>query len=290
MTFASENKLASTYDYPTLRLEYQERARIAAIESEPEVEYVHTLKAPQLVDGRVEYEEIRQKSGDMIRQPKLDFIGRHICLGSFDILAQSGKDTKSCPVCAEAEKSSIVDPAQRRFAMHVIRYQLKPGSFDVADPFGVMVVAWCFTDGVFNKITDLASDFKLAETDLKLGPCENQKFQKFSIQPANGAEWTKSDQRKQTTVDTYRSNKCPDLSRLIGRRLTLEQVEQDLDKVRQANREAFGTREPDPDPFVVPEVVKETRSEPLASLPDPETSRPSTRTDELNFNDLLAGL
>lgn len=271
-----------------------ERARILAIETDPEVEYVHTLKAPRLVDGRVEYEEVKQKSGDVIRQPKQDFIGRHICLGSFDLLAKNGKDTKACPVCKEAESSSIVDPAQRRFAMHVIRYQLQPGSFNVSDPFGVSLIAWCFTDKVFNLITDLATEWgDLRNHDLKLGPCTKPKFQQFDIQITQEAAWQGSEDRKKITAETYKANTCPDLSRLIGRKLTLDQVEQDLDRVRQANREAYGTRDFEPTVF---ETAKPSpapsapASEPLESASAEASVARPPRTDVIDFNDLLKGL
>lgn len=290
ITLSTDNKSQNSFDYPTLKLDMNERARVLAIESDPEVEYVHTLKAPRITDGRVEYEEIKQRSGEIVRQPKMDFIGRHICLGSFDLLAQSGKDPKGCPVCRLAEKESIVDPAARRFAMHVVRYQLQPNSFNVSDPFGVAMNAWVFGDKVFNVIVDISEEWgDLRSHDLKLGPCTKPKYQQYEINVAQDAAWQASDERKKLTLETYKNGKCPDLSRLIGRKLSLEQVEQDLERVRQANREAFGSPSYDSDSHFGA-AVDSPQSKPVPVEEVPAAMSAKVDTDKLDFEDLLRGL
>ena len=297
MTFTQDNKVSTGFDYPTLKLEMNERARILAIEPEPEVEFVHTLRAPRVTDGRVEYEEIKQRSGEYVRVPKMDFIGRHICPGSFDLLSQSGKDVKGCPTCQKAEKSGVVSPAERRFAMHVIRYQLQPGGFNVAEPFGVSLVAWVFGDRMFNLIVDFTDEWgDLRKHDLKLGPCTNPKYQKWEIQPAMDAAWLGNEDRQRVTTETYKSNQCPDLSRLIGRKLTMDQIMQDLEKVESAHREAFGGDEERAEPAA--EVrqkdvnVTDLFDTKPATSPEPEpaaVTRPP-REDTIDFDSLLKDL
>lgn len=293
MTFESKNKNQNAFDYPSLKLEQNERARILLIESEPEVEYVHTLRAPQMTDGRIEYEEQRQKSGETIRVPKMTFIGKHICMGSFDVVAESGTDPKGCPVCEEATKSSIVDAPQRRFALHVIRYQTQPGSFNVAEPFGVNLLAWGFTDKIFNQIVDFTEEWgDLRSHDLRLGPCTNKQYQQFEINVSADAAWQANEERKRIVQETYKSNKSPDLSRVIARRLTRDQVQQDLEKVRSANREAYGKRDEEPalspseigsaDLFTNPET--QSNREPAPAITRPE------RKDTIDFDELLTGL
>lgn len=286
ITFDQKNKTQTGFDYPMLKLEQNERARILVIEEAPEKEYIHTLRAPQVTDGRVEYEEIRTKSGESVRQPKMSFIGKHICLGSFDVVAADGGDPKACPVCEEAQKSSIVDAAQGRYAMHVIRYQTQPGSFTVAEPFGVNLVAWSFTERIFNQLTDFVQEWgPLTSHDLRLGPCTNKQFQQFEINVSADAAWQANDERKRIVQQTYASNKSPDLSKIIARKLSREQVQQDLDKVRAANREAYGKR--DEEPVVSPTDVgtSDLFSE-RAETPKEKVTRPE-RTDTLNFDELL---
>ena len=291
MTFEAKNKSQTGFDYPTLKLDQNERARILLVETDPEVEYVHTLRAPRVTDGRVEYEEQRQKSGETVRVPRMDFVGRHICIGSFDVLADKGLDVKACPVCEEAQRSSIVEAPQRRFALHLIRYQTQPGSFNVGEPFNVNLLAWGFTDKVFNQIVDFSELYgEMREHDLLL-TCKVKQFQQYDMMVAPDAAYMQSEARKKAVAETYRSNKCPDLSRVIGRRLSRDQVQQDLEKVRSANREAYGRRDDEPKIAAEDMGGPDLFSDPATSSNrQPEKVTRPERKDTINFDELLTDL
>lgn len=119
MTLTAENKAKGIFDFPTLKLEKGERARVVAIEETPHYEYVHTMKAPTLENGAPVFEYIKDRKGNDVKVMKNDFIGRHICIGSAEKLAKNGADPDNCPVCKTAKSSDAVLPPQRRFAMHV---------------------------------------------------------------------------------------------------------------------------------------------------------------------------
>lgn len=248
MTFADENKAKSQYEFNKLTLEKGERARITTIEAEPEYEFVHALRAPQIINGQavMEVENFKTKSGENQSREvmKTDFIGQHICIGDLNALADTGADPKNCPVCKVAKESDAVDPAKRKFAMHIIRYKTQPGGFLIQDPFTVELVVWSFADKVFNSLTDLAQEWgNLQLKDLNLGPCEGKQYQKFDINVASKAEWLESDARKEQVKAVYQNNKLADLTVALGRRLTRDQVEEDLERVLTRYEIATGRKE-----------------------------------------------
>jgi hypothetical protein len=233
----SANKATNNYEFPKLFLEKGERALIVCIEQVPHMEYVHTLRKPQIIDG-VTQTETDQKGN---KQTKYDFVGRHICVGNEDVIAQKGLDAKGCPVCAESVKSDMVKPPERRFARHVIRYKTQMGSFKPQDPFQVELIVWAFGDKIFNQLVDFAEEWgDLRQHDLKLGPCEVKNFQKFEINVAATAAWLANDEYKQLVTATYKNNQIQDLSVACGRRIGRDLVKEDLEKVLTAYRIASG--------------------------------------------------
>lgn len=239
--FAPENKKASIFDYPTLKLKKAEVKRIIVIEPEPLFEYVHTLRVPQFDQaGNPIYRQEKDKNGNEYQTLDYTFIGRHICIGDYNVIDDKGHDAKGCPVCAASAETEAVEKPQRRFAMHVMVYRTNPGTSQVSEPFSVECVAWAYADTVFNTITDLAAEWgDLKKTDVILGPCTVEKFQRFEIKIGNGCEWlVGSDldnnvlgEKAKLTINTYKSTQSKDLSALIGRRLTRDEVMADLDKV-----------------------------------------------------------
>lgn len=247
MTFSDENKAKSLYDYDKLNLEKGERARITTIEGEPEFEWVHSLRAPQIVNGKpvMETESFKTKSGATEQREvmKTDFIGQHICIGDLNILADKRADVDNCPVCAKSKESDAVEAPKRRFAMHVVRYKTQPGSFVIQDPFMAEIAVWAFTDTRFNQLIELTKDWgNLQVKDLNLGPCESKQYQKYDMNVAAECEWLKSDDRKQQIKLVYNNNKLEDLSVAIARRQSREQVEEDLDRVLTRYQIATGRR------------------------------------------------
>lgn len=208
--FDEKNRAAAPGDYPKLKLDKNACARILVIEKQPVAEYVHTLRAPRLVNGEP-IEELVDKFGTSVKQYAMDFIGRPICLGKQEILSETGIDPENCPVCELASTTTYVDPPQRRFALHVLRYSTLPGGWDLRTPFSVELLVWSFTERIYNKLLDISKEWgSLQDHDLKLGPCTNPQFQQFDIQVAGIAEWQADNDRRQLTLETFKSNRVPD--------------------------------------------------------------------------------
>lgn len=244
ITFSSENKQKSNFDFPKLFLDHGERARIVCIETEPDVQYVHTLRAPSIINGEVVMEKVKNKDGSLTDKPKYDFVGKHICFGQPNILmdpAKGGKDPENCPTCAAAQQNDAVGAATRRFAMHVVQYKTQPGSFKIQTPFSAELVVWSFTDQRFSTLTDITEEHgDLRAKDLLLGPCENKMYQNFDIQVGGTAEWLASEENKSFVQSLYASNKMEDLTPAIARKISREMAQDDIQKVLLKHAQAFG--------------------------------------------------
>lgn len=245
MDFNSENKAKSDFDFPKLYLDHGERARIVCIEAQPEVEFVHTLKAPAIVNGEVVMEKVKAKDGSISERPKTDFVGRHICFGLPNILFnkdKGGKDPANCPTCAAANQNDAIGAAQRRMAMHVVQYKVQPGKFQIQTPFQAELVVWSFTDRTYNTLTDIAEEHgDLRMKDLLLGPCENKMFQNFDIQVGGTAEWLAEEGRTAFVKSLYAENKLDDLQPAIARKVSREMAQEDIQKVLLKTQQAFGS-------------------------------------------------
>lgn len=322
-TFDSANKANVGNQYPKLKLDRGERARICVIETDPMVEYVHTLRAPQVVNGRVVMEQIQTRDGTVIEKPKEDFMGQHICLGSFETLESNGSDPANCPTCAAArDNGDLIQTPYPKYAVHVVRYATQPGSFNVQDPFNVTLVGWSFGPAKFNSLIDLRNEWgDLKQRDLLLGPCESKQFQKFEVNVGASCEWLADDTRKQAVARLYKDNKG-DLTGLIGRKLARHMIEEDLAKTLARARMAYGNPGAGPDvrsnetaasvdiegmlggddapsngngttAEATASAPQEsgTTADDLASTPTPESSEEDRPSEgELDFDDLLNGL
>lgn len=243
MPLSSEHKAKNNYDFPKMFLDFGERARIVLLDPTPLTEYVHTMRAPQLANGQPVY-ELDTKTGK--QEMKYDFIGRHLCLGSFDVIADKGLDVKQCPVCAKSKETDAVKAPERRHALNVIRYKTQTGSFAIQDPYQVELLVWAFADKVHSTLIEKADEWgDLRERDLNLGPCENKGWQKFDINVASKAEWlqknpNESIDRIEFTKQVFQNNMVADLSIALGRKLSKEQVLEDLSRVLERHNAAFG--------------------------------------------------
>lgn len=246
VSFTEENKAKNEYDYPKLWLDHGERARIVCIEQAPEAEYIHTLRAPEIINGEAVMESVKGRDGGMTERPKYQFVGRHICFGNPNVLAETAqkgqaKDVDNCPTCAAADRSDAIGPAQRRFAMHVIQYKTQPGSFKPQTPFNAELVIWSFTDRTFSQLTDMQVEHgDLRKKDLLLGPCENKGFQKFDIGIGGSAEWLADPANTEFVKRLYAENKVDDLTPMIARRVSKEMAQDDVEKVLLKHAQAFG--------------------------------------------------
>jgi hypothetical protein len=242
ISFESSNKKVSSNEYPRLSLEKGERARIVLIEDAPHMEWVNTLRAPALLPGGVpEYETIRTRTGEERQVIKYNFVGQHISIGDPAVIAEKGYD-EADPVGAAGYRGEYnLRPTERRFAMHVIRYKTKPGSFELQEPYQPELLVWRFGEKIFSQLVDYASEWgDLKMRDLLLGPCESKQFQKFDINVAAKAEWLETEERKQLTAEVYRNNRLDDLSITLGRRLSRDQILDDFEGVKEKYNIATG--------------------------------------------------
>lgn len=238
VTFTETNKSNNDFEsFPKLKLDKGERARIVCLE-DPVVEYVHNLRAPKILNGApVMIKQKKFQSEEMYETYDMDFIGNPRCIGDPGILADKGSDPDNCPACAAAKASDTIRPPQRRFAMHVIKYSVKPNSSDVSDPYGVATVVWAFTDMVFNKLVDYAAEYDggLPRHDLILGPCTDKNFQKFDIMASQKAEWLAEGPqgaRAKLTAATFKGTQTDDLEAFCGQKKSKEWIEEALLKIK----------------------------------------------------------
>lgn len=238
VSFTEEHKVQkSGYDFPRLKLQTGEKARIAIVE-DPVVEYRHTIDIPRVASGRVETREVPTRDGGSYTDYVRDFVSTPLCTGDEDVLSESGLDVDGCLVCAyAAEHKDRVKPPQRRYAMHVIRYKTKPGTATIGTPFSVDLIVWAFPDNTFNKITDFNQEWAesggLKAHDLII-TCKVGAYQNYEFSVAPDAAWQKSDKTKELVKETFDNNQIPDLTVACGSRKQEQWIKDDLSKVTEA--------------------------------------------------------
>lgn len=236
ISFSDENVKKNPFDFPKVKLAKGETARLTVVEN-PYTEYVHTIQKPILDEsGNVVYQTKEKKDGTEYQVPKLTFVSNPICLGDPDVLDAEGIDPENCPVCARAAEGERGFQPKRRFAMHVIRTNTKPGGFE-PNGTGYQLLIWAFTDQNYNKLNELRKDFPLKDHDLKLGPCEDAVFQKADLNAA-GNTAVDDDTRAKIFND---KTKAEDPTVFCGTRKSKARIEEDLAQVdavwAKANKE-----------------------------------------------------
>jgi hypothetical protein len=305
--FDPEEKEGSPFDFPKLKLERGERARVNILQTQPLAEYVHTLRAPEIINGKPIMEETTVR-GEPVTRPKMQFIGRAICMGDYDVLREKGLDPQKCPACKAAVSNSDAVPApERRFAVHAIRYQIKQGSFEIAEPYQASVLAWAFPQRTFDKLITLLEEQepkKLMLHDLLLGPCENPVFQQYDIQMSAKAAWIETEPRKQLTAQVWKNNQSPYLDQFIGRKTTIDRLSEDVNRVllRYKQMQGIPSEEPVASTADVDALLSEMEASPpptdevpatapiddLLSIETPATDGATpTEDDTKSFEDLL---
>lgn len=246
ISFSSENTIKQFNDYPKLKFEAKgEKARVAVLDDSPEVEWVHTLRAPVVVNGQVQMETVKGQDGTSTEKVKMDFVGQHLCLGILNTLHENGRkgtpgDPDNCPTCAAGRTSDAIEPPKRRMAIHVVRYKTQPGSFKPQVPFQAELLAWVFSEKVYGALVSIAEEHgDLRSRDLLL-ECTNKGFQNVEVQVGGSAHWRESEENQRFVASLYQANKCEDFTPLLARKLTRDQIEEDLSKVRIRNAQAFG--------------------------------------------------
>lgn len=294
MEFKSSNKVQQQEQFPKLKLKNGENKRILAIE-EPVVNYVHTIRAPKITNGKASTEIKTRKDNSQYETFQLEYISNPICLGDFNILQERGVDPKNCPACAAAiEPDGGLDRPKRRFAMHVVVYKTKPDGRTLSSPFQCEVVVWGFTDQVFNKLTDFADiQGDLRDHDLYLGPCTDETFQKYEIVAGPTAAWKDDAARKSLVQETYNENQAADLDVFCGRKASREWVEADVQKALKQWAIANGTAVPNKLDLAAGNAQLATGLESLLGE-EPAAAKPSASgkkaSEVMDFDALVEGL
>jgi len=232
MSFSAQNVSQSGDNFPRLKLDQDETARIAIYE-EPEVGFVHNLRTPKLINGVVQYKSGKDGKTEM----DFDFVSNPICTGDLNVLQDRGIDPKNCVACkAASEEPDMFQKPKRRFAMHVFQYATN-GTSKPTKNFQGSVKVWSFTDQKYAEIVDLAEEAEggqISNVDLILGPCENKMFQKFKMISSPQVKWKESDATKEAFKEIVADNQAQDLDYFLGRPVKkVEYLLDDLDKVRR---------------------------------------------------------
>ncbi len=229
-------------EFDRLKLKKEEKARIALLER-PTFAYVHTLRAPKISNGQAVKVEKKTRKGDTYVDYDMDFVGRPLCLGDLGILADKGVDPDNCPACKRSTGTDEITPPDRRFAMNVIRYAMRANG-QLVQPFACSCVVWSFTEGVYNRLVDIAQEHgALVGRDLLLGPCTDEGFQKYEIQAGSQALWQQSEQLTKLVRETFEQNRVAELERACGRKAEARWMLKDIDSIAERWRTARGAKD-----------------------------------------------
>lgn len=240
LSFTEENVKKNPFDYPKLKLAKGETARLTYVE-DPYSEYVHSIQKPVLDErNNVLYRTVEGKNGSEYTVPKLTWVSSPICLGDTDVLDSEGIDPENCPVCAKAAAGEKGFYPKRRFAMHVIRTNVRPGGFEPVEPYSGQLIIWAFTDTIFNKLFAFQKKWGLDTHDLELGPCTDADFQKADL---NVSSDTAVDAKTRKAIFDEK-NRSEDPTVFCGSRKSRQRIEEDLALVDEqwakANKEETG--------------------------------------------------
>lgn len=214
--------LTQTERFPAFKFQNKgEKARLALLDIQvdpatgrhvlaPWFDWVHRLEKPEEKDGQPVKKKITKKDRDGNETETLvwatEWVGNPICLGDDSILRDKGADPANCPVCLavsqhpEAAANNGFGPPIVRYAMNVVRYSTRPGSYVVSDPFSAQIVVLAFTDKRFNRLDDLNNKVAergafpgsnperpvaISDVDILL-ECEEPNWQRYSIDTAEG--------------------------------------------------------------------------------------------------------
>lgn len=305
LSFTEENVKKNPYDYPKLKLTKGETALLTYVE-DPVAEYVHRIEKPMLDEaGNVLYTTKDRLNGTQYQVPKTTWVSSPICLGDADVLDEEGIDPANCPICERAAAGEKGARPKRRFAMHVIRTNTVPNTFD-ANETGASLIIWAFTDQIFNQLFALQKQWGLDKHDLQLGPCEDAVMQKAKLAIAPGTAVTE-DIKKKVYVD---KNKADDPTIFCGTRKSKDRILEDLAQVDAQWAKSNGDTDSgdvvsdsvdlssgissllDEEPAPAKETPK-AKTEPATSvedLPDSEPAPKAAASKTLDVDDILGDL
>lgn len=309
--FDPANRAKDFTNFPKLKLEDNEKKRVVVIEKEPFYEWVHRLELPKMGPaGQAIMTKKERKNGDTYEVHAMDFLSQPICLGNLETLAEEGDDEKNCPMCKMAKSTTMLKPATRRYASHVLVYNTRPGTFDISEPFMVQCIIWLYGERRYNRLLDIISDFgPLEDHDITLGPCSNAGYQNYDIGGTNKAEWKATKERQKMAVTAYTENKLDDkqIKDMLGRTVAREYIMEDLERIKERWRRINGTNAPvsgadksiesgsledglagllDDEKKPDPEKPVDTKA-PEDDSAEEKESEPEKGEESVNFDDLL---
>jgi hypothetical protein len=239
MSFTSNNLAPEKENFPKLKLGAKESARVHVYET-PVAAYVHNLRAPKIVDGRV---AMVMDNRTKVMVWDYDFVANPLCLGDAEEMEKSGSDPKNCPACKAVKDHGwdLFKPAQRKFAMHVFQYTTN-GSSAAPKGFNGEVKIWAFADKKFGELVAIANEYDgdLSKADLLLGPCENATFQLFNIVHSAKVAWKQLGITEDAFHALTDANKSKDLYFYLGRKMTAENMKDKVDEIVAKTRQANG--------------------------------------------------
>lgn len=319
LSLSSKNRSSQSQKHPRLRLDSDERARIVVMDELPWVEYIHNLRMPKIENGSVVYVQKTRNDGTVTEVLDTEWVSTVICTGSHEVLGDpsAGIDPENCVVCAEIAKGEgRIAPPTRKFAVNIVRYVTKAGSYDPQKPLRVDVVGWTFSEGVFNSLEELGREhgtefedeggniaYHLKNKDLNLR-CKVKTYQLYDIQVGNESVWLRDDESRAVVMETFNENKLDDdaLSSLCGQRKKAEWVQADLRKLNkqwdEKERIEAGDSITTPEPSgslddsldSIDSLVSSPKSSGAAETTASSDDKPGSSGEVVNFSDLLDGI
>ena len=193
-------KSASIFDMDQLRLEKDEKARIAIIDEKAKMELVHWIDA----------------------EPR----GRYyVCLGDYQTVQSQSSDPDRCPACSVAEpgRGVLVSMPRRRFVLNVARYRTNSKGA-ILNPLSLALQAWVFSDDKYNKLVDRHQEHgDLRRHDITL-TCTAKQYQSYDID-VSPKLMLQEDEGGLSQYKQLRKETNPDVSRLLGTTLSYERLE-----------------------------------------------------------------
>lgn len=195
--YTQEYKTADATEFPQLKLTNGEHSRIWMPEP-PWMEWTHRIEAPVIEDG-VPVKEVKEGKNGAYEVTKMDWIGSPFCLGITGSpdnpgpLMDKGIDPDNCPACESAANNTGIQPPQQRFATNVIKYKVRPGTYDLITPVSAEILVWAYTARIYATLLQIQNEYgDLRKLDVKLeledtkGAASYQRMKQIGVVVTNG--------------------------------------------------------------------------------------------------------
>lgn len=197
VAITEENRTGQGGDrFPQMKLKTNEKARFFIFE-EPWSQWIHELRAPEIVGGVAVMETKFKKDKTSYEVIKQQFIRRSICFGDGEVMKQNGLDPANCRACeASVESGGDVAKPVPRFAVPVIRYKLQGSTWNVQTPFSAEILVWSATARMWDSIIELQGkigDLRLHDLTLD---CEDGDWQRNKLSFEMDAAYLASNETK----------------------------------------------------------------------------------------------